>query len=83
MNIIIKYIFAGAPKLLQSQPPCVRAFMDDLLLKSTTLKGAQELLNQANTAFSWPRMALKPAKSRCLVLTGGKFQQDMTLYVSK
>ena len=40
-------------------------------------------LNQANTALSWARMALKPAKSRCFVLTDGKFQEDMTLYVSK
>ena len=52
-------------------------------LKSATLNGAQGLLNQANTALSWARMALKLAKSRCLVLTDGKFQQDMSLYVSK
>ena len=83
MNIIIEYICVGAPKLVQSEPPCVRAFMDDFFLKSATLNGVQELLNRANTALSWARMALKPAKSRCFVLTDGKFQQDVTLYVSK
>ena len=66
MNINIEYICAGAPKLIQSEPPCVRAFTDDLFLKSATLNGAQELLNQTNTALSWARMTLKPAKSRFL-----------------
>ena len=28
-------------------------------------------------------MALKPGKSKCLLLPDGTFQQDMTLYVSK
>ena len=82
-DIIIENICAGAPKLIQSEPPCVRAFMDDLFLKSATLNGAQDLLNQANTALSWRRMAFKPAKTRCLVLTDGKFQEDVGLYVSK
>ena len=40
-------------------------------------------LNQANTALFWARMALKSAKSRCLVVTDGKFQQDIALYVSE
>ena len=62
MNIIIEYICAGAPKLIKSEPPCPRAFMDHLFLKSATLNGAQELLNRANTALPWARMALQPAK---------------------
>ena len=83
MNIIIEYICAVAPKLIQSEPPYVRTFMDDLFLKSASLNGTQELLHQENTALSWARMALKPAELRCLMLIGGKFPEDMTLYVSK
>ena len=55
--------------------------MDDLFLKSASLNGAQELLNRANTVFPWARMALTPAKATCLVLTDGKFQQDMILCI--
>ena len=55
MNIIIEHICAGAPKLIQSKAPCVRSFMDDLFLKSATLNGAQELLNEANIALSSPQ----------------------------
>ena len=80
---MLEYICAEAPKLIQSESPCVNAFMDDLFLKLANLNGAQQLLNRANTALPWAGMALKPAKSRCLVLTDGKLRQDMTLYVSK
>ena len=45
MNIIIHYIGAVAPKLIGNELPCVRAFMDDIFLKSATLNGAQKLLN--------------------------------------
>ena len=33
--------------------------MDDLFLKSATLNGTKELLNQANTALSWATMAYR------------------------
>lgn len=45
MNITIENIFDEVPKLIQSEPQHVKAFMIDLFLKSTTLNGAQEFLN--------------------------------------
>lgn len=45
MNIIIDYIGAVAPKLIRNELPCVRAFMDDIFLKSATLNGAEKHLN--------------------------------------
>ena len=83
MSKITEYICAGALKLIRSEPPSIEAFMDDLFLKSTTLNATQEHLKWANTALAWARTALKPAKSRFLVLTNGKLQQDMKLYVSE
>ena len=62
---------------------CVKAFMDDLFLESSSLNGFYELLNWANIAFSQARMALKPAKLRCFMLTDDTFQQDITIYVPK
>ena len=55
INITTEYICAGAPKLIQGEAPCVRSFMDDLFLKSATLNGTQELLNEANIALSSPQ----------------------------
>ena len=40
---LIDYICPGAPKIIKNEPTCVRAFMDELFLKSATLNGAQEL----------------------------------------
>ena len=38
-----KRIIETAPKIIKNEPTCVRAFMDELFLKSATLNGAQEL----------------------------------------
>ena len=43
VSIIIEYVCSGAPKLIQSGPPCVRAFMDDLFLTSAALNGTTKL----------------------------------------
>ena len=50
--------------------------------KTVTLNDTQGLLNQTNTAFTLVRMDIKHAKSKNLLLTDSKFQQD-EMYVSK
>lgn len=57
--------------------------MDDLFLELSSLNGFYEILNWANIAFSRARMALKPVKLRCFMLTDDTFQQDITLYMPK
>ena len=51
--------------------------------KRVTLNDTQGLLNQTNTAFTLVKMDIKHAKSKNLLLTDSKFQQDEMLYVSK
>ena len=51
--------------------------------KTFTLNDTQGLLNQTNNAFTLVRMDIKHAKSKNLLLTDSKFQQDEMLYVSK
>ena len=51
MNKIIEYICAWAPKLIQSEPPCVGAFMDDLFLKSATLNDTKNV-NTSSYCFA-------------------------------
>ena len=80
INIVLEYICVGIVIPDGSSPP-VKAFMDDLFLKARTVEDAQNLLNRANYSLSWARMKVKPAKSRCLIMTNGKVHQEQHLLI--
>ena len=80
MNIIIEFVCLGLVRANNTSPP-IKAFMDDLFLKTNSLQSTQNLLNQANFALSWARMKLKPSKSKSLVLIHGRLIQDKHLTI--
>ena len=52
--------------------PCVKAFMDDLFLQSSSIENTEVLLNRCLAALSWARMSFRASKSRSIVITNGK-----------
>ena len=82
MNVIIEYICIAIPSTALEKSTPVRAFMDDLYLSSTTIEGAQILLDRASAALAWAKMTAKPSKSKCIVIVNGKVNHENILKIS-
>ena len=76
INIIIEYTLAtSAPSFVMSSKvsiPLIRAFMDDMNLMSSSVSGAQNLLECCTTALKWARMEFCKIKSRSFVIAKGR-----------
>lgn len=62
--------------------PSTKAFIDNFLLKSSSVAETQILLKHDNTALTWTRMALKSPKSKCLIVVNGKAPEHLTIATS-
>ena len=49
----------------------MKAFMDDLFVMSSSIKGTQLLLNRCTQVLTWAGMSFRAEKSRCIVIDGG------------
>ena len=87
MNVVIEYTLASsAHKFVSSGNvalPLVRAFMDDLNLMSSSVSGAQNLLDRCVKALSWAGMYFRADKSRSIVIDRGKSMNTTPFYVTK
>ena len=81
MNVAIEFILAEANVMQCYKTPPVKAFMDDLFLKSKNVDELQILLDRTNCVLKWARMSLKASKSKTLVLTNGKVDHDAKLFI--
>ena len=68
------------PAVNQVLPP-VCAFMDDLTLLNPSTKDSQCILTKLITLMEWARMKFKPKKSRSLVLSSGKLNEEFHFYM--
>ncbi|MGY8822248.1 MAG: reverse transcriptase domain-containing protein [Pseudomonadales bacterium] len=76
MNIILEYtLLSAANNFISSSKtslPLVRAFMDDLSLMSSSIKGTQDLLDRCSYALNWAGMSCRAEKSRSIVIVKGR-----------
>ena len=76
INIILEYtLLTSAPNFITSSNislPLIRAFMDDINLMSSSVHGAQTLLERCTTALHWAGMDFRAEKSRSFVIVKGK-----------
>lgn len=56
--------------------PPIRAFMDDLMVTTTSVPSCRRLLKGLEKLIAWARMSFKPVKSRSLVLRKGKVAEQ-------
>lgn len=75
MNLIIPAASTKArgPKTAAGcQQPVIRAFMDDLTVKTPTHVQGRCVLEELDHMAAWAKMVFKPKKSRSLVIRKGK-----------
>ena len=86
INIIIEYTLAAPvdPVVLAGSTslPLIRAFMDDINLMSSSVKGTQTLLERCAEALTWAGMDFRAEKSRSLVIVKGRSLQTTPFFVS-
>ena len=63
--------------------PLVRAFMDNVNLMSSTVSGAQDLLDRCVKALSWAGMYFRADKSCSIVIGRSKSMNITPFYVKK
>ena len=87
INIIIEYtLVTSAPSFVMSikvSLPLIRAFMDDMKLMSSSVSGAQNLLERCTTALKWARMEFCTKKSRSFLIVKGISLNTTPFSVSK
>ena len=87
INIILEYtLLSPAPSFITSSKlslPLIRAFMDDINLMSSTVSGAQSLLDRCATALKWAGMDFRAEKSRSFVVIKGKSLNSTPFSASK
>ena len=64
----------------QMLPP-ICAFMDDCTLLNSSTAETQCILERLIVLIDWARMKFKPKKSRSLVLSKGKVDEDFHFYL--
>ena len=71
-NVLLEYVSAGQSTryVMEKGGPIelLRAFMDDVSILTGPIEAAKEALARSDPAVKWGRMALKPPKSRGLVV---------------
>ena len=87
INIILEYtLLTSAPSFTTSSKislPLIRAFMDDINLMSSTVCGAQTLLERCATALHWAGMDFRAEKSRSFIIVKGKSLNSTPFSASK
>ena len=87
INIIIEYtLVTSATNFVTSSKvslPLIRAFMDDMNLMSSSVTGAQNLLEGCITVLKWARMEFRTEKSRSFVIIKGRSLNTTPFSVSK
>ena len=77
-NVIIEYVECGPSDdkyILNGKAiEAVRGFMDDISLLVPSVPVAKVVLTRTDVVLKWARMALKPPKSRSVVVKRGKLQ---------
>lgn len=63
------------------QPP-IRAYMDDLTIRTSSVPGCRWILQGLERLISWARMSFKPSKSRSMVLKKGKVTDKFRFSIS-
>ena len=63
--------------------PVLRAFMDDVILMTTSTPASKIDLQITAVALKWARMKLKPKKSRSLLIKGGKCIDEKPFQVAE
>ena len=86
-NVIFKYVSqTGLPWYSLSTRkliPVLRAFMDDVILMTTSTPASKIDLQITAVALKWARMKLKPKKSRSLLIKGGKCTDEKPFQVAE
>ena len=86
-NVIFEYVSqTGLPWYSLSTRklmPVLRAFMDDVILMTTSTPASKIDLQITAVALKWARMKLKPKKSRSLLIKGGKCIDEKPFQVAE
>ena len=83
-NVIIEYVECGPidKYILNGKAiEVVRGFMDDISLLVPSVPMAKVALTRTDEVLKWARMALKPSKSRSVVMKRGKLQKVQPFFV--
>ena len=87
INVVIEYTLASSARKFVSTGnvalPLVRAFMDNLNLMSSSVSGAQNLLDRCVKDLSWAGMYFRADKSRSIVIVRGKSMNTTPFYVTE
>ena len=71
INVIIEFTLSLQDAFIQEHRLGMKAFMDDLFVMSSSIKGTQLLLNRCTQVLTWAGMSFRAEKSRCIVIDGG------------
>ena len=82
INVVIGYTLASSATG-NVAVPLIRAFMDNLTLMSSSVFGAQNLLDRCVKALSWAGMSFRADKSRSIVIVRGKSMNTTPFYVTE
>jgi len=84
MEVIIRasrWIVGGECLASGMRLPPIRAYMDDMTTMTTTVACTNQLLGKLTDNTEWPRMQLKPSKSRSISIVKGKVV-DKTFFIN-
>ena len=71
INVIIEFTLSLQDSFIQEHRLGMKAFMDDLFVMSSSIKGTELLLNRCTQVLTWAGMSFRAEKSRCIVIDGG------------
>ena len=68
-NVVIEYICnCHVFREANLNSPCTKAFMNDLILKTSSVVSTELLLQRCTFVLSWARMSFRASKSRSIVI---------------
>ena len=70
-QLIIEFTLSLQDSFIQEHRLGMKAFMDDLFVMSTSIKGTQLLLNRCTQVLTWAAMSFRAEQSRCILINGG------------
>ena len=79
MEIIIrasKWVVGGKRRQDGMRPTPIRAYMDDVMLVTTTVPCMRRILERLNKNLKWAGMKIKPTKSRSISISRGISRWD-------
>ena len=71
INVIIEFTLSLQDSFIQEHRSEMKAFMDELFVMSSSIKGTQLLLHRCTQVLTWAGMSFRAEKSRCIVIDGG------------